>query len=54
MIKLQPDALYSVREAIKILGWCERTVRTAARRIGKKPYTKFFTAEDVRRMATNT
>lgn len=54
MIKLDPDALYSVREAIKILGWCSRTVRTAARRIGKKPYAKFFTAEEVKRMATGS
>lgn len=54
MIKLDPSALYSYSEVCKILGWCSRTVRTAARRIGKKPYTKFFTADDVRRMATGS
>lgn len=52
MIKLDPAALYSYPEVVKLLGWRERTVRTAARRIGKKPYTKFFTGEEVKRMAT--
>lgn len=51
MIKLDPAALYSMAEAAKILKCCPRTVRTAARRIGKKPYTKYLTAEEVRRMA---
>lgn len=51
MIRLDPAALYSYSEVVKLLGWCERTVRTAARRIGKKPYTKFFTGEEVKRMA---
>lgn len=54
MIKLDPAALYSTPEVIKLLGWCARTVRTAARRIGIKPYTKFFTAEEVKRMATGS
>lgn len=52
MIKLQPDALYTIPEVVKILGWNIRTVQRAARRLGIKPYTKFFAAEDVRRMAT--
>lgn len=46
-----PSALYSYPEVCKILGWCSRTVRMAARRIGKAPYSKFFTGEEVKRMA---
>lgn len=52
MIRLDPAALYSYSEVVKLLGWCERTVRTAARRIGKAPYSKFFTGDEVKRMAT--
>lgn len=54
MIKLDPDALYPIPEVLKILGWNIRTLQRAARRIGKKPYTKFFTAEEVKRMATGS
>lgn len=54
MIKLDPAALYSMREVVKILGWNIRTVQRAARRIGKKPHAKFYTPEEVKRMATNS
>jgi hypothetical protein len=51
MIRLDPEAIYTRDEVVKLLGWCERTVRTAARRIGIKPHTMFFKGREVEQMA---
>lgn len=51
MIRITPDALYTAAEISAKLGWCSRTVRRAARRIGKKPRCKFFTSDEFKRMA---
>lgn len=51
MIRIDPDALYNAAEVAKLLKWHPRTIRTAARRLGKPPYSRYFTAEEVKRMA---
>lgn len=51
MIRLIPDILYSTAEAAKLFSVDRRTIRRMARRIGKKPYVRFFTADEMKRMA---
>lgn len=53
MIQLKPEAIYTMREAAKLLGVCERTLYRAALKIGKdkRPIHKvFFSAGDLKKI----
>lgn len=45
MIELNPHGIYSAAEVAELLDWSERTVRRAARRLGKKRGAMFSAAE---------
>lgn len=52
MFKVQLDAIYTLAEVRAMLKVDRKTVRKWAERIGIPPFTRFFTGEQVRRMAT--